>query len=359
MALSAQNTLIIAVIVACVGGILLLFILYRVLRRPAQQPVPLPPKQELARYREQQAHSPKSRPPTWYGSGLLSAPPSERFVGSRSSLVPASDSRGGSPFRRPSINASESPSDDIFGSVPMALPLELPNLPFDTSSTSLSTAETDSPRSSFLPYGSTSDSSLPPRHPRSSSTSSPRPRPLSVVSGTSRNSIRGVPHGPHSQVQIILPAPLAFNDRISTYESPRLSVVDQWAPIAVRSAGNSLPTPRRTASNSEPRQSSLHPPTNPRARRASASASVPQSSNPPAAHHHRDYPNLPSSTPPPPVPQIPQQWLPDPLMGSPQDSGRGRSRDVVPSALSNERPPPPVDRPPPSGKLQKQSRSRA
>ncbi|KAJ7835302.1 hypothetical protein B0H13DRAFT_2108436 [Mycena leptocephala] len=370
MPLPAHTTLLIAVVAGSVGGVLVLFLLFRLLRRPA--------KQELARYREQQTHHvAESRPPTWYDSGFLSAP-SGTFTGSKSSLLPP-DSRGGSPFRRPSLNTSESPSEDIShlsGSVPMAPELQLPHLSFDTSSTSLSTAETDSPASWSPPLASLSDSSFSPtsRYSRPTSTSSRpnrRPRPLSVgsngssaVSRQTRNTIRGVPHGPHNQMQIVLPAPLAFNDRMSIHEnSPRLSVVDQWAPAAVRAEGNPIPKPqRRSLSSSEPRrstsQSSLAQPpiTAPQPRRA-ASASASASS---PAHHNRDYSNPSSRFLPPPVPQIPQQWLPpsgDPLMGIPEDGARGRSREPV---VTNERAPQAVDRPPaPEGRrLQRRSRSR-
>ncbi|KAJ7462625.1 hypothetical protein B0H11DRAFT_1815615 [Mycena galericulata] len=349
MPLAHTTLVIIIAVAAAVGTPILLLVLYRVLRRPAQ-PAPLPPKQELARYRENHPNVPESRPQTWYDSGFLSASPSA-FAASKSSLLPP-DSRGGSPFRRPSLIMSESPSDDIphlAAAVPMESVLRLPNLSFDTSSTSLSTAETGA---------STPDSPTPPKQSRSSSSVRPyrRSRPLSVgsasssaISRNSRNTIRGVPHGPHSQVQIVLPAPLAFNDRISLYETPsRLSLVDQWAPMAVRSE---MPRPqRRSFSSTEPRSLSQPPPLT--SRRA-ASASAPSS---PAAHHNRDFSSRLS---PPPVPQIPQQWLPssaDPLTGIPEDSfGRGRS------ALTNDPPPQPVDRPPPPDgqrRLQKRSRSR-
>ncbi|KAF7339861.1 hypothetical protein MVEN_01902900 [Mycena venus] len=315
---------------------------------------------------------------------MLSAP-SGTFGGSKSSLIPP-ESRGGSPFRRPSFNASESPSEDIShlsGSVPMAPGLQIPHFSFDRSSSSLSsTAETDSPITSSPPAASLSDSSFSPtlRQTRSVSSSSRphrRPRPLSVgsngSSAISRNTIRGVPHGPHSQVQIVLPAPLAFNnDRVSPHEnSPRFSVVDQWAPPAVRSEGGT-PIPksqRRSSTHSEPRrstsQSSLaQPPINAAHVRRSASAS-PSSSLPirgPAtsAQHNRD----PSSRlSPPPVPQIPQQWLPpsaNSLKGIAEDAGRGRPRDIGSSSATNELPPLPVDRPPPTDgqrRLQKRSKS--
>lgn len=319
---------------------------------------------------------------------MLSAP-SGTFAGSKSSLLPP-DSRGGSPFRPSSLNKSESPSEDIShlsGTVPMSHGLPLPHLSFDTSGSSISTAETDSPASWSPPAASVSDSSFSPtpRQTRPVSASS-RPhrlsRPLSVgsngssaISRQSRNTIRGVPHGPHSQVQVVLPAPLAFNnDRMSIHEnSARFSVVDQWAPAAVRSEGNLIPrTQRRALSHSEPRrstsQSSLaQPPINAQQKRRSASASASSSLPPhapaPPAHYSRDYSNPSSRLSPPPVPQIPQQWLPppvNPLTGIAEDAGRGRPRDIASSSATNELPPQPVDRPPPPDgqrKLQKRSRS--
>ncbi|KAJ7130112.1 hypothetical protein C8R43DRAFT_1025883 [Mycena crocata] len=419
MGLPARTTLIIAAAAGSVGGILLLLLLlYRLLRRP-EKPAPLPPKQELARYREQQLPRPDSRPPTWYdtGSGFLSAPPSLTYAGSKSSLL-APDSRGGSPFRRPSFNTSESPSEDISHLPPMAPAMQLPQLAFDSSSTSLETAETDSSQTSPPPDSSFSHNKHQSRSPSASSRPQRRPRPLSVGSSGSaalsrnshnshnnspRNTIRGMPHAPHSQVQIILPAPLAFNDRISIHDSPsRMSVVDQWAPPAVRSASAPVSTPipgsqrrssaepRRSTSQSSLAQPPINAPQHPR-RAASASAPVsapaPQRAHPPSPQRsphppsaHARYSDL--STPP--VPQIPQQWLPpvgDPLMGIPetqQHSGRGRSRDVgAPAAYGGsshslargasdfnlpEGPPQPVDRPPPPpSKLQKpqQQRSRS
>ncbi|KAF7972675.1 hypothetical protein HWV62_17224 [Athelia sp. TMB] len=81
-----------------------------------------------------------------------------------------------------------------------------------------------------------------------------RPRPGSMVSTTSRasrgpNNIRGAPHGPHSNVQIILPAPLAPELSPYGWHAPperrgsqmqmatsdnRRSVVDQWAGLAAQ-----------------------------------------------------------------------------------------------------------------------------
>ncbi|KAJ6627181.1 hypothetical protein B0H10DRAFT_1995868 [Mycena sp. CBHHK59/15] len=371
--LTPHTTLIIAIAAAALGAILLAAVLYYCLCRPSPIPVPLPPKQQLARHREQHTHqsAPDSRPATWFDSSFLSAPP-QSFAASNSSLLP--DSRTGSPFYRPSLNPSDSPSDDIVdlaNSSPMLPALPLPNLSFrDTpSSSSLATAASASIETYTPTPISTSDSSFShnSRHTQSRSASASsrphrRPRPLSVgstassaLSRSSRNTIRGMPHGPHSQIQIVLPAPLAFTDRMSLHESPsRLSVVDQWAPPTVRTEGPRVQSQRRSLSSSEPR---AHPPINaPRPQRVSASFS-PSSS----------YPATPYRPLPPPVPQIPEQWLPplgDPLMGIPEDSGRGRSRDIAVSAVPSERPPRPADRPPPpegasagQRKLQKRPRS--
>lgn len=74
-----------------------------------------------------------------------------------------------------------------------------------------------------------------PRLPRTPSSS--RHRPLSVASSqstlrsksTRQSTIRGTPHGPHSQLQIILPAPLAPMRGTSPHHLPRRkSAVDQW-----------------------------------------------------------------------------------------------------------------------------------
>ncbi|KAJ6519577.1 hypothetical protein C8R45DRAFT_951964 [Mycena sanguinolenta] len=362
MALSAHTTLIIAVAAGAVGGLLFLLLLLCFCRRPETK-VPLPPKQELARYREQQIIQAESRPKTWYDSALLSAPGT--FTGSKSSLLPPS--RTGSPFpRRPSLNNSEAPSEDVSDVSLVHHGLELPSLSFDASNTSLSTAETDSPSST-------------PRQPSFSPRPQRRPRPLSIGSNTSsavsrqsrnvRNStIRGVPHGPHSGVQIVLPAPLAFsNDRTSVHEnSPRFSMIDQWAPAAVRSEGNLIPrSQRRSFSGPEPRRASqstlAQPPINAaEARRsASASAAAPIPQFPPSARHQREY----SAPATPPVPQIPQQWLGPPSAYSPKGITEhpGRGRPTAASSATTLLPPPdPDDRPPPGDaqrRLQKRSRS--
>ncbi|KAK7064435.1 hypothetical protein R3P38DRAFT_2824494 [Favolaschia claudopus] len=396
MPLSANTTVLVAAVAGAVGGTLLLIVLLLCFCRRPQKKVPLPPKQELARYREHHInHVLESRPATWYDSALL-PPPTSAFGGSKSSILLPPDSRGGSPFRRPSLNTSESPSDDLAhlsATIPMSPGLQLPNHSFAASSTSLSTAETDSPPPSAPPTGSLND--LPSlRQTRSASSSSHprRSRPVSVgsysssalsrPSRSSRNTIRGAPHGPHSQVQIILPAPLAFsNDRLSVHEnSSRHSVVDQWAPAAVRSQGAPIPKfQRRSFSSSEPRQSTSHSSLVPSRRSASVSASAsaspsrssslsasPAPTPPPPTIN---YPPASRLSLPPPVPPLPQQWLSSssgsPLAGIVEDAERRRPQEDAAESSSTtakewELPPRPVDRPPPPDgkrKLQKANRS--
>ena len=61
---------------------------------------------------------------------------------------------------------------------------------------------------------------------------SPIPRPLSASSSrstlyleSSRQNLRGTPHGPHSQTQIVLPAPLSQELLL---DADRRSVADSW-----------------------------------------------------------------------------------------------------------------------------------
>ncbi|KAJ7630694.1 hypothetical protein FB45DRAFT_916291 [Roridomyces roridus] len=301
MALPRTTLIIIICVASAVVGTILLLVLYRLFLHRPPAPVPLPPKQELARYREQSTHG------LWHDPHALSVP-SLQFAASKSSLT-YPDSPGRHPVRNPSFIMSESPSEDMSQlGTPQMEPsaLQIPHLPFDTSSTSLSTSES-SPSDSSHPHS---------RSPSSSTRPKRRGRPLSVgstsSSALSRNTGRhqGSPHGPFSQVQIVLPAPLAFS------ESSRPSVVDQWTPRVVRSEQ------RRSSSSSEPRKSTSlsQPPINAWHTQRAASAS-------------NDYI-------PPPVPRIPEQWK-----SSPDSSERTGEM------------PPPVDRPPGQRRLQRRSRS--
>lgn len=290
----SQQTLIIIAACSSVGGVILLFVLFSLFRRIGKsKSVPLPPIQPLAHHREQQLAKTDSRPTTWYDPSYLSAP-RHPFPprGSKVSLLEADITNSSIPSRHASLNVSETTSEDISLS---ANPLEShthPSLPqphpsfhsLGTSSSSLGSSDTDAPASpspspsitpgsvteSWLSLDSASTQPFFPRQSRSysASRSQRRARPLSVgstassaLSRTSRSTVRGVPHGPHSNIQIILPAPLAEgmpyqNGRSLSHYSPsqsRLSVVDQWASAAVSSSESLDPIPlrnqRRTSSS--------------------------------------------------------------------------------------------------------------
>jgi len=75
----------------------------------------------------------------------------------------------------------------------------------------------------------------PPSGPRRSPSNTPH-RSRSITTHSTKNShnrhiIRGVPHGPHSQIQIVLPAPLALYADAS---SSTLSLADKWASAGIR-----------------------------------------------------------------------------------------------------------------------------
>ncbi|KAF7306702.1 hypothetical protein MIND_00461900 [Mycena indigotica] len=338
-------TTLIAIIVPSSAGLLIfLLIIYLRCLRQTHKPVPLPPKQELARYREPHivtASSQLARQPTWYDPGKLSAPASlAPFSTSRSSLVPPDNSLS----RHASFQASETLSEDLsYDAHPISVAsLALPHLSFDNSSTSLSTVETDSP-----PIISATNSSFSLHHqsrrPSSSSRPPRRHRPLSVGS-SSHNTIRGVPHGPHSQVQIVLPQPLAFQSGPNHPPQQRYSVVDQWALTSTRSyqpqpqPQQPIPRPLSSAPRRSTSQSSLG-----HARRpvSTTSTSVPRD---PLPHQHHI----------PPVPRLPPELVAS-LTGATENFERGRSHE-----MSTDRIPLPVDKPPPPPAkiLQKRSRSR-
>ncbi|KAF9455560.1 hypothetical protein BDZ94DRAFT_1316108 [Collybia nuda] len=182
----------------------------------------------------------------------------------------------------------------------------------DPDSLSLSSPMTTEPRlllpnpsfHDLTPSPSSSESHLsqptPPSRPRP-------PRPLSQVSVASsspsrRHTLRGVPHAPHNQVQIVLPAPLAPGlaprSRPGSLhrdtDSDRYSVVDKWVPVGRDATSQSpAPSPTRTSRRFSSVPSSYHPP---------------------------------PSSPPPPIPQLPQIFhsshIPDLEHGPPEQHSR-------------------------------------
>lgn len=170
----SRGLLVVAIAVPAAAALVLAAVLLRVLarRRRAARASPLPPVQALAHHREQQL--------TKLDGIWLLSPPAAYAVPSR----PSRPSRPKSAVHSLPLPHSHDPA---------------------------------------------------PRLPRTPSSS--RHRPLSVASSqstlrsksTRQSTIRGTPHGPHSQLQIILPAPLAPMRTASPHHLPRRkSAVDQW-----------------------------------------------------------------------------------------------------------------------------------
>ncbi|KIK99886.1 hypothetical protein PAXRUDRAFT_822247 [Paxillus rubicundulus Ve08.2h10] len=260
---SLHATNIIVIIIFVIGGFIVLFSLVQFLHRLCRRKsAPLPPKQPIAYYREQYLTEFADR----RGNSVNSFEPSNPSVPHRLSpagsdashfLVEGEDisSEGASAYF---LDSSGSLQTSRRGSPRLYRPHELqtPNPSFGAgnrrnSSSSMgsgcSTPPPPSVHSSSQPQ-STFLRPIPSRH---------RPRSMvstnSVPSSSNRSTIVGVPHGPHSQVKIVLPAPLApalrphvprsssdasFPGIDSRSNSVRTSMVDMWAPPLHRSASS-------------------------------------------------------------------------------------------------------------------------
>lgn len=254
--LSSTNVIIIAVCCS-VGGVVLGFVMWRLIRTCLSKSAPLPPVQPLARHRDQQRQeSDKSnRVSTWnHDLAIQGRNPSHLYASEDGSDAPLVSSR----------HQSFQTDDTDTSPVDSALPL--PNPAFrsswgtrDSSPLSsvgaLTASDEFSPPPLTPPSAANSTSSLSnsqsPQTNTSSGTFNGQParqnksRPISSVSSrtslSTKNTIRGSPHGPHSNIQIILPTPLASElqpypaggSRVSSREdlSSRNSFVDRWLPV--------------------------------------------------------------------------------------------------------------------------------
>jgi len=267
----------IAVACGCVAILALSLFLWRLILRLCRpnRSLPLPPVQPLAHQREQQLAAFADRnvvtPASW-GEGSLRAPHYLHGTSSDSSLIPPGTPKGSlytddmataessstlpSPFSNNDINLpprlnlpgspisrthSESsslrgvPTCDTFGTLPTA-----ESVPYSEMS-SLSAASSTHPL--FPPPHSQTPSPSRSQRPKSSGRGWPS-RPTSMVSyagsnlsghasiRTTNTVIRGAPHSIHSNVQIVLPTPLApqLNPFGAPMESPNRSsvFVDRW-----------------------------------------------------------------------------------------------------------------------------------
>ncbi|KDR85208.1 hypothetical protein GALMADRAFT_333663 [Galerina marginata CBS 339.88] len=252
----SRDTIIIVVVCGVIAALILLVLVARVIRKASATSNPLPPVQPLAHLREQQLAKlegtlPRSQ--TWYNTqnlNHLAAPQpfgSMSARGSRASLLTKN-----SPVDEESATSCSPMSDEP--SLPIPSPSFHPARP--GSSSSLGSSEPGHPPPPTSPH-----LDPPPPFPRSGS-SSPgrRSRPLSTASShstiyskASRHTLRGTPHGPHSQIQIILPTPLGTETggdvtaqrRISRFDTDsvdRRSIADRWISPGTAS-GEDMPIP--------------------------------------------------------------------------------------------------------------------
>jgi len=295
-----STTIIIIAVCGSVGVVVLTLLIWRAIRACCSNSVPLPPIQPLGHYREQQQELGTWTPLPNSSSMLgIQARTHLRAEASFSSLLPT---------RQTSFQ--ESTTDTLDSSPVRSESLGLPNPSFQRSHGSFRSQEG---RDSGLVVIASSDDLLDPpaeatsmmssshspsNHSHVSSTTQQtatgsrshksRSRPLSMISSAStsytsvsgpytRNMIRGSPHGPHSSIQIVLPAPLApqlrpyLNSGSVEDLSSRDSYVDKWAlpsrSTSMRlnsersaSLGSSSPRSRRSKSLAKSKsQSSLSP----------------------------------------------------------------------------------------------------
>ena len=271
---------IIIIVSASVGGVLitLLFWCFRSRSSRSSRSAPLPPRQALVHQREQQLaafteHQNVSVPRKFIDD-RPSSPVRHRY-GSTASLIPLVENSSPNNSSRVSLYTHETDGGNEGLSNSRGNPLHppmphfsAPHPPHNASSTSLISSNDHA--SEPIAAGSTSVSpsqSLRRPNPRS------RPRQLSVVSngtshtGTSarsRSSIRSAPHAPHSNVQIVLPAPLAPNlypsvageqERKSLVgdtaygDNWRSSLADKWIPVGQQNYGPMPKSVRRQHSH--------------------------------------------------------------------------------------------------------------
>jgi hypothetical protein len=245
-----MSTSIVVIVVASVVGLIVLVAVFGLIwSRRRRKSAPLPPIQPLAHQRERkisQFHERQaslagsiSRPGTWYRPTPPFAHQSRTGTGSEDTLSEAL-LRPGSTLSGPSETQFSS-AENMELKAPLMTALEMPR-PHSTGEIATLPGSLFSPSSSSLPSGSNSTSPArtpPASRSQSKSRSRSRKRPASMVSSTS--SSRMLPHGPHSSVQIVMPAPLALYPEQAIgergrYISPsRVSLADPWASVTVSS----------------------------------------------------------------------------------------------------------------------------
>ena len=234
------DTLIIIIIFSILGAIFSLFVLIRIVKALSSTSNPLPLPQPLAHHREQDLarfHNGHAYQLNHLSSGSLLG---RNHVATTTTYNPRHSESGGPE------SSLLVPAVDELGCYD-SLPLPPNHFGRPSSSSSLgsaSTGQTSPPPERGAPITTSAPSPIPFPRPRVSSS---RPRPLSVsstfttstgaglnhsIAGHSRPRVdsgrRGLPHGPHSQMHIILPAPLAPDDSVGGVD---LGFMPQAEPI--------------------------------------------------------------------------------------------------------------------------------
>lgn len=299
-----KTTLIVVIVFGSIVGLVLIVWAARSISRALHtQTVPPPPPQALRHH----AQAAASRPQTMFQPTLgVPAPP---FSSSRASLL-----SGGK--ASPSIEGTQESGSDLMLQSPMD-PLGNPQPSFhlvSPSSSSFHSEDVSPTNDTTFSHDSGSTSAHQRRaqmRSAGSRTSSiyGHSRPESLISHN-RHSVRGLPHGPFSNVQVVLPAPLSVTPNargrpVSTYSNHRLSMVDTWVPSSSRAEKEQPLVKSKSASHlAEPRSSSSS--ANSGKLRASSSrrsstSSVSPSPSPSPLSNTLSADELPA----PPVPRIP------------------------------------------------------
>ncbi|KAF9454916.1 hypothetical protein P691DRAFT_2231 [Macrolepiota fuliginosa MF-IS2] len=324
-----HQTLVIVIVCAAVGGFVLVILLYRAIRscRP-RNAAPLPPIQPLAHQREHQLAQFEAtlRAQNYDPTFLAAPPPPHSPLGSSSSRGSKASLLGSYSSPHTSYAQPGEGSEDLSNLSPLepAIPLELSPSASTPGSSSINLNDSPTHGSPSAPTPAPR-----PRHSKSLTRSGRddqgRPhhhRPSSLASSPSRsNSRRGTPHGPHSQMQIIMPAPLAPGippnlTRQSIYEhdspSERPYIVDRWVPAGRDSIFDASTThdSYASATNSNFGQ----------ARTPKPSGHVVTGSH----INHRAYPSTSNvGVHPPPVPRVPSIYN---RVGDPEGAEEDRGR---------------------------------
>lgn len=234
-----HNTLIIIVVsVSVVGGLLLTFFIWRIISRLLRpKSAPLPRRQSLVHQRELQLVA---------------------FNEYKDAIVPQIFTNDSGVHGSDETTLDSPYGIQLHPPSPQFFPPPTP--PMGSVSSLLSSNDDSSPSSSVATPHTQFSTSAPANQSSRRGTNHSGPRPLSTFSTSSRQSVRGAPHAPHNNVQIILPAPLAPNlyqgtasdgslfpfpralTRDSTYsvrDSWRRSLADSWILVGQDSLADS------------------------------------------------------------------------------------------------------------------------